>query len=177
MRRIAGAGQATTRLAPRPSPSTPGGAARGGAFDARTISPVASHPCSRAAAVSKAGRVTSAKSNRLAMSGGEGVRYFSSRRHAMPSHACQPSRIAGDILKSAWSSSKMQLCDSCSTKLEPAGKSRCSRSCTRRTHPGARCRRGPRRAVCRCRRGPCRWRYSSRRRGRPGGIPRAARAR
>lgn len=54
-----------------------------------------------AAAVSKAGRVTSAKSNRFAMSGGEGVRYFSSRRHAMPSHACQPSRIAGDILKSA----------------------------------------------------------------------------
>ena len=74
---------------------------KGRAFDARTISPVASHPCSRAAAVSKAGRVTSAKSNRLAMSGGEGVRYFSSRRHAMPSHACQPSRIAGDILKSA----------------------------------------------------------------------------
>lgn len=38
----------------------PGGAARGGASDARTISPVASHPCSRAAAVSKAGRATSA---------------------------------------------------------------------------------------------------------------------
>lgn len=40
----------------------PKGPQGGGASDARTISPVVSHPCSRAAAVFKAGRATVAKS-------------------------------------------------------------------------------------------------------------------